>query len=241
MARQTNGTNQSLQSASAIDLSSFSKLAIQMWLWWDTFADDDDLAMELHADFDLVTDAFLINPNSSSTTRFEFATGGLGNYNAKSFTRPSSGAWHHYLFNYDRSLTGAAEHTGMYLDSISQTLTTDSTFDTGGAFGSRVLYLMTRGNTTLFAAGRIAEVAIWGGVNLSGAEVTSLYNSGKGAAATSVQGSSLAHYWRLIGTQSPEPATVGGVAMTVNGATSASHPFSPVRAGTRNFLVGRRR
>lgn len=226
MARQTNGTDQSLQTASSLDLTGQALLSIQMWLWWDTFASDDDLAMEFSTDHNSFNDGFVVNPNVSDVARFQFGYHNAAGQNQKSFTRPSEDAWHHYVFNFDRTLTAAAEIVSAYVDGSSQSLTTDFSNDSANNFGNHVLYLMSRANSTLFGAGRIAEVAIWGGVNLSQGNVDTLYNSGKGARAQWVQGSNLRHYWRLEGNSSPEPASVGGIAMTVNGATQVAHPFT---------------
>ena len=64
MARQTNGTNQSLNSASTLSLSSYTKLVVAFWLLWDSFGTDDDLALEYSANYNN-DDAFIIDPNSS--------------------------------------------------------------------------------------------------------------------------------------------------------------------------------
>lgn len=234
MARQTNGTNQSLQTAAAIDLSSFAALSISVWVYWDTFANNNALLCESANDFDTVTDGFIVNPNEAGTGAGTWTTthGGNGNYNGKGFTRPSAQAWHHYVVTRDRSLAGASEIVSSYIDSVSQSLTTLSSFDTTGNFGNRILYLMSRGNSSLWAAGRIAELAIYGGLILDQTDVTRLYNKGRPLLATLVQSGSLVHYWRLQGTTSPEPATTGSTAMTVNGATAISHPPGTVAEGS---------
>lgn len=240
MARQTNGTDQYLNSASAIDLSATNKIAVQAWLWWDTFGNDDDLAIELGVGDE--SGSFLVDPNHSVST--QFATWVLGDTanNGQYFTRPSNAAWHHYIFNYDLSAGGSgAEVASVYLDGSAVTFGgTAGTSDNGGNFSNRTLYLMSRAGTSLFGAGRIAEVAVWTGGNISGAEASSLYNGGNGAAANSVSTTAtLAHYWKLCGTADPEPATTGGVNMTVNGATAATHPIGTCASSWGSLLSDR--
>src|SRR2546426_981893 len=47
-------------------------------------------------------------------------------------------------------------------------------------------------------------------------------------------------YWKLCGTASPEPATLGGISMTLVGTTSATHPIATCGGGvaSRRLLMG---
>lgn len=220
MARLFNGTDQSLQSASAIDLSTYNKISIVFWLWWDAFANDDKFAGEFSDNYNS-NDAFLMDPDAplgSAWSLFMHSVTGAV-YNGGYFPRPSAGAWHQYVLLLDRT-TGTALGVTVYLDGALQTVTQTESGSQTGNFGSYTLNLMSRNNASLFGAGRMAELAIYGGILLSQTEATSLQTLCPNSVNTPT------HYWPLDGTTSPEPASVGGVNLTVNGATQAPHPIT---------------
>jgi hypothetical protein len=220
MARQFNGTDQSLQSASTIDLSSFDKLSLAFWLWWDAFADDDDLAMEFSADYNGVTTGFIIDPNDSSAGggNFGIALKGDVGYSVGQFTRPSNLAWHQYVIVLDKT-KAVDEVDAVYVDGISQTLGRPQNNNNTNAFGNHTLNFMSRNNTSLFGAGRLAEVAIYGGVNLTQQQATDLQTMCPNFVGTPTYG------WHLDGDASPEPAFVGGIALNLTGTIKATHPI----------------
>lgn len=227
MARQTNGTNQYLKSASTLDLSAYSKVTVSAWFWVDAFANDDRKSLEFgDPSYDSSSGGFLIVPNYATGEIITgHSVGGL--YNLGTFPRPSAGAWHHYVVNLDTAAPAAAEIVSAYIDAVSKTLTAVAGDNTSGTYSAaKTLYLMARGGTTDWLAGRIAEVAIYGGITLSQTDIDSLYNSGGGNLATNVQSGSLKYYWRILGNSSPEPNTVGGIDLTVSGATLVAHPFA---------------
>jgi len=218
-ARQTNGTNQSLQSASSINLTAYTQVALAFWLWWDSFADDDDLAFEFG---DGTGDRVFLDPNSSGFgggIAYVHHTGNVGNA-IRSFPRWGAAGWHQFVINLDIAQTGAAEIVSVYVDATSQTLTTQADNDNTGTYPNRVLNLMSRNNTTLFAAGRIAEFGVYGGINLTQTDVTNLQTQ----LPNQVQAGSLVHYWKVCGVDSPETPTVDSINLTVNGATQVAHP-----------------
>jgi hypothetical protein len=218
MARQFNGSTQALQSASAIDLSGQTAITVAFWMYWDAFANDDDLAMELTANQNTNPGSFIVDPNNSLASG-TFSVGianGAGSYWADRFTRPSATAWHHYLFEMNR----ATPANLAWVDNIAQTLTAQNRDAASyGAFANALLNLMSRNAASLFGAGRLAEVAIYSGA-LSAGERSDLQTK-----APNVVGTPLFH-WPLCGTASPEPAAVGGVNLTVvNDATFVADPL----------------
>jgi len=214
MARQFNGTDQSLQSASAINLSAFTKLSISVWFYSDGFANDNDLMMEL-SPVSSNPGTFAINPNESSGV-FQAEVRGDTAGNRSQFSRPSATAWHHYAFHFD--FTEAVNEVPIiWVDGVSQSLTPSGT-DNAGTFANDVLNFMSRNNAGLFYAGRLAEVAIYGGVLLTQGQVDSLQTTKPHLVGSATFG------WHLDGTTSPEPNFVGGVDLTVNGATFVDHP-----------------
>jgi concanavalin A-like lectin/glucanase superfamily protein len=227
MARRFNGVDQFGSSASPIDLSAYSQISISLWLWWDSFANDDDVAMDF-GDSGGGPAGFVIDPNDSGSAvwaAYSFDAG-VTNLEKANCARPSPAAWHHIVVNIDRTLGAASAVTKIYFDGIDQGATNGGG-DSSGNFGSAVLYLMSVEGTSLFGAGCQAEPAIYGGMNLSPTDVSNLWNGGAGQLATKVQGSSLKHYWRMKGDISPEPALVGGIDLNLTGSPpKADHPFT---------------
>jgi hypothetical protein len=86
---------------------------------------------------------------------------------------------------------------------------------------------MSRTNSELFGAGRISEVAFYDG-SMNQTDATSLYNSGAGVDARTVQGGSLFYYWQLCGTASPETALVGGVNHHGRWGDGATRPIAGI-------------
>jgi concanavalin A-like lectin/glucanase superfamily protein len=237
-ARQFNGTDQSLQSAATVDLTAFNKLTVAFWLYKDSWADSDRLALELGADS--TTDGeFQVNPEFSPTSTFAVTLRGASSTgDRETITRPTGNGphgdpWHHYVVVFDLTASptpGARHITNIYVDGVDQTLTDSLLLYNSGVllFANSIWNVMSRNNASLFTPGRFAELGIWGGINFTQTDVDALYASGTGADATTVQGASLNNYWHLCGTSgaSTEPATTGGVDMTVHGATFVAHPIS---------------
>jgi len=171
MARSFLAGSSSYQSI-ALTLSSYQKLSMSVWLFWDGFANDDQLMMEYSPNF-TTQPGWLIDPNSSST-KFDLFVSQGGGYNGGTFTRPSDGVWHHYLFWIDMSL-GTALEVGCYIDGNSQSITQTQSNDCSAYnFTDTTLYLMSRAGTNYFGSGDIAEFALWPGIVLSEADANTL-------------------------------------------------------------------
>lgn len=219
-ARQFNGTNQAL--SASMDLSAVSKVTIVFWLYWDAFANDDDLAFEFTPNFNTNTGSILIDPNESLTGKFQVAAKGnnMSLVTTAEFTRPSAATWHHYAFLIDFTLS-TNEITACYVDGSSQSLTRTVNNDNTGPFANSTLYFMSRNAASLFGAGRMAEVAFYPGVLLDAGEITSL---AKGASPRMVRTTAKPYYWPLIGRTSPELELFFGSTATVTGASQVDHP-----------------
>ncbi len=231
MARQFNGTTQAGASASNLNLSAETILSVGYWLWWDAFGTDNDLAMEFTADgTGTAAHGFTIDPNGGGGDHNTWFSGSAAATTA-SWTRASAAAWHHYLWIFDTTVGT----TALYLDGTGQTPTASSSGGPGGFFALDTLYLMSRAGTSLFGAGRMADLAIWNSA-LTGGNATSL---AAGARADTVGTPSF--YWRIDGTTSPEPNTLGGVDMTlVASPTFVADPpaFTSSTVGPRSVLGG---
>jgi hypothetical protein len=229
-ARQFNGTNQELVSASAVDHSGQNKLVVAFWLWVDSFTAAGYQRIFHHTDSSgNKVQTVYITPSGVVTFLVQTTPFSFGDKTLDS--NPSAGAWHHWVINFDGTVSGSAQIAGVWIDGVSKALTNGGNGSTTTTFPDSTLAFMADPDAT-WAAGRLAEFGAWGGIQFVQGDVDSLYNSGSGGLATGVQSGGLIRYWKLCGTASPEPATVGGINMTVTGATSAAHPVNTCAAAT---------
>lgn len=221
MARQFDGINDSLISAASVDLSGQSIITVSFWLYWDAFANDDDLAMELTANAAVNNDGFFIDPNASGGA-VELMIGDASAH-LKDGTFPRSGvsaaAWHNWIVEFDRTAANGVLGIKVWIDNVAQTMTPVITVALTGNFANSTLNLMCRNNTSLFAAGRLFEYAIYSGTITAGNRASLQTDS------PSLVGSPIFH-WGICGTASPEPASSGGVNLTVNGAVFVANPLT---------------
>jgi len=147
--------------AAAINLSGTSKVTIEFWMKWTSFANNDDLALEFTANNTINNGAFVINPNSTtSSSRFEVALGRNGSRNNVYFTRPSAGVWHHYAFVLNTAAT-ASQQIIPYVDGQPVAYVKGSSGTGAGNFANSTLNFMSRNGSSLFGAGVLDEVAIY--------------------------------------------------------------------------------
>ncbi len=206
-----------------MDLSGVNKISVAFWLWWDSFSNNDDLALE-HSATASNAGTFLIGPDGGSVAADILANGNVG-FSYARYTRPSAAAWHHWLAIFDFSL--ASNEVDLYLDGVLQTpLSRPNNSNNTGNFISATVNVMSRNNTSLFGPGRMAELAIYPGEVLNASEALAL---ARGVSPRLIRPSSLPYYWPLWGVHSPEISLRGGgAAMTVNSATLVNHaPVTP--------------
>lgn len=94
----------------------------------------------------------------------------------------STGVWNHVVITVVGQSSRASDATGIniYLNGTSQTISTSGSSGTVGTMGVNAnMFLGSKHGTTGFFDGLMDEVSIWNRV-LTQAEVTTLYNSGKG-------------------------------------------------------------
>jgi len=215
MARSFNGTSD-YQSIS-LQLSSYQKLSLSCWCYWDSYANDDDLMFELSPNYG-AEPGFIVDPNSAST-KFDLYVSNTGGYNGGNFTRPSGGTWHHFLFWFDMTL-GTSLETGCYVDGISQTLSQTFASDNSAFYfpDNRALYFMCRNNSTLFGAGDLAEVAMYPGIVLSASQAGSLSS---GLSPLGVSPENLLFYFDEVRGLNDR---LSSSTLTDSGTTIAAHP-----------------
>lgn len=161
------------RASAALNLSALSAITIELWLKWTTFANNDALAAEFTANINLNNGAFIVDPNESSTGKFQFAQHGATGYNGSEFTRPSSGAWHYFACVMDLTQPGATQ-TVPYLDGAPVAYTKTNSAANSGTFASSTLNLMCRAGASLFGAGSLDEFAIYPSA-LSSARIAAHY------------------------------------------------------------------
>lgn len=154
-----NGTSDSGQT-SAINLSAVNTLSIAINYYWNANSSNDDMLLETGAAGSSPGEIIISPNNGSGSMRVSvFVSAGLRQ--SFIFTRPSAAVWHHGVFCFDRG-GGSNQITAVYIDGVSQTLTPNET-NTGasGGFGNEVWYLMSRGGSVFFGAGRIDDIRVY--------------------------------------------------------------------------------
>jgi len=231
LARTFNGTSDNLQSAATIDLTATNKLSISFWLYWDSFADDDDVALELSANYNLNAGSFIVLPGDSSNSAFFVALRGDGGNNSGYFTRPSAAAWHHYLIVFDMSLA-TNELVAVYVDGSAQSLTRPGNVDNTANFGNYTLNVMSRNAASLFGDGRISDITIWKPVLTSG-NATTLAACGD---PETIDAANITNRWKIV-QASPETPSVGAVNLTVTGTSNSNASCTAAASAARRRVL----
>ena len=186
-AAQFNGTSQSLR-ATAVDLSDTDTISVELWLWWDAYANNDDMVLDYGPGSPTSHGGFFIDPNSTSSGgAFGIALypGPVnGSFFENTFPRPSAAAWHHIVAVMDKGLTPALGAIRLYVDGVEQTATSvNAPNKAGELFGGPLnLHVMSRDLGALFGAGRVDELALYP-FALSEARIGAHYGAGSGVAA----------------------------------------------------------
>nr|MBA3845830.1 hypothetical protein [Planctomycetota bacterium] len=175
------------RAAVTLDLSTTATVTLAFWLWWDAFADDDDLAFEfcpVGLSFNVGGGGFLVDPNSGNggLGRFEVAVKGDAGYNNALFLRPSAGAWHHYALVLDKSAAAADEVTP-YVDGAAVAYVKLDSNENTNAFAAHTLFFMSRPGPNLCGAGRLDDVRIYDRA-LTPLEISALVIGNQGTAGT---------------------------------------------------------
>ncbi len=219
MARLFNGTSDFLRPT--LDLTGTSVLIVSFWLYWDTNATNDDLALEFGSTTYVAVNGFVVDPNNStvaSTSMFGIGKSSGANSWIDRFTQPSAATWHHWLLSFSRAGTPV---NLAWIDGVSQTLTAvNHTAGTYANFANTNLNIMCRNGASLFGAGRMADLAIWEtNTAMSADQISAL---AAGVRPELVRPTELFYYWPLYGVDSPEGDQVAHFTATVTGATSTT-------------------
>lgn len=165
-----NGTNERL--SVGLNLSSYNAVTVGWWMYKSSFTTDDRLAFEFTNNFNSSTGGFVCNPNASAGAQLQISVKGSG-YNTAAYTPPSTGAWHHYVAIYDKSLS--TNEVSLYIDGSLATPASRATNTNNiNNFASSTLYIASRAGTTLFHACQMDEFRLYTRA-LSAADVSALY------------------------------------------------------------------
>lgn len=174
-----NGTSDFLSSAAALTLSDVNNLAMSFWLY-TTFAADDDIVLEYSVDSNSNAGTFKVIANESGTNTFWVDLNGNVGKNGRHCTAPSNSVWHHVIVNLDMTVVGGSgeEVAAIFIDGVSQSLTLNSSqvFNNTGTFADQTLYVMSRAGTGLFADGRICDLRIYPGRQITPYEAGGMYD-----------------------------------------------------------------
>lgn len=168
-ALQFDGVNDFARSVASISpTTGATNWTFCAWVWWDSYANNDDLLCELTANINNPYDgAFNINPNSSSPSGVavfttQDAASGL-KYRAESIARWPAAEWVHIAAVFESRANSLQGEWTLYTNGVVATQTVRTTDkDQATDLRSDVFYLMSRGGTTLFGAGRLDDVGLWG-------------------------------------------------------------------------------
>ena len=95
-----------------LNLSGKSAITVEFWLKWNSYANDDRLAMEFTNNFNETAGGFLVDPNAPQLGgSFGVGIGKGASRNNVFFARPTAGQWHHYAFVLDTSAPAAQQIT----------------------------------------------------------------------------------------------------------------------------------
>jgi hypothetical protein len=147
--------------------------------------------------------------------------------NATSSATISTGVWAHVVY----VAASASSHT-TYINGSAETTETTSVPFSGAqdelhqiAIGA---FYDSGGGQSLYFDGKIGYVTVWN-TNLSGANVSSLYNSGSGVDPTTIANGNVVHNWPLTANLND---TVGSVNFTGYNSVALSSPADdPISAG----------
>lgn len=123
----------------------------------------------------IANSGFVVGPNwSTGTLQVAMGPPGGATAAAVNYTRPGAAAWQHYTVTLDRS-AAAASGIALYLNGAALSGSVSSSGTPGGTFANSTLWWMCRNGSSLFGAGRLSDVRLYGGRFLGPAEAWSLY------------------------------------------------------------------
>ena len=219
-------------SAPVSGLAGKTAATVEFWLKWNSWGNNDELAMELTNNFNSTPGGFLVDPNSSYGS---FAVGiGIGaSRNVSVFPGPSAGAWHHYAFVLDTQAP-ATEQVIPYVDGQPVAYTKVESGTGAPAFANAALNFMSRGAVELWGAGDLDEVALYDRALSAGDDRQPLPRpAATNGRSPSLQAPARPRSARPSTSAPPAPAIPTGPSPNTNGTSTATGPTRPTPARRR--------
>jgi PKD repeat protein len=144
-----------------LTLGGTTQLTVEFWLKWNSYANNDALAMEYTSNFNENAGGFVVDPNAPQFGgTFGVAIGTSATRDSVFFARPSAGAWHHYVLVLNSAAPVASEITP-YVDGVRVSVQQGSESTGAGPFANSKLYLFSRGGSSLLGAGSLQDLALY--------------------------------------------------------------------------------
>lgn len=164
-------------SKTTLDLRSTNVVTISMWLYKDSFGTGDLMGFENTINANNYNTSFYFDTDSNIPCSGEMNLFINGNAtdgrNGACYTRPSTGAWHHYVAILDKGKS--SNETELYIDGTYRLPTSRwQNNDNTNNFGNNPLFIMSRGGGSLFNTGHVDNFMIWNR-SLSADEINQLY------------------------------------------------------------------
>jgi hypothetical protein len=162
------GVNDYGVTASSLNLSSYSKLAVEMLIYIPSYGTTSGKKVwELGTSIAGSTGAFSLATDGGTdgaTAATNVALLGNTGYSIGLYTRPTIGSWHHVVTVYDK--TASTNEVSLYVDGVLQTVTSRP-FNTNNtnSFANLQLYLMSRAGASLFNNAKMQHLAIYSDIN----------------------------------------------------------------------------
>jgi len=159
-AISANGVNQYV-SIPVINLSTTSAVTVAAWVNRTYSTVGGHTLFESSTNYNNSTTGFGVFPDDSACKGIQASVHGNVGYSVNCYSQPSSGAWHHLVFVFDKSQPGNNE-VNLYIDGILQTPTQHYlTNNNTNAFGSNATYLFSRGGASEFTSGMMDDLQIY--------------------------------------------------------------------------------
>lgn len=156
-----NGTSSAVQ-FKGLRLSPYNNVCVSMWFWWDAFANDDKLLLE-YGSPNFTNAGFIVDPDESFAGGMSIGIAADASHylDFRGLTRPSAGAWHHFAMSIDRSIQNVPLAYWL-LDGVQPGASSPANSYSVSAFADNDLNVMCRNAASLFGAGRVAYLNVWG-------------------------------------------------------------------------------
>lgn len=149
MSRSFNGSSD--LATTACDLSGQSKVTVAMWLKFASLPGSNKILFE----YSNTTNGFDVVVTTSAMLVRSYGSAEWGD----TFTPPTDGLWHHYLFVISASTGAQFNHA--FVDGVSQTMSASGRSAETYTWSNTNLILAARSGGSLFFSCTIAEFALW--------------------------------------------------------------------------------